>query len=56
MKIKLVHLLCGYLILIVIIEIFSPAHVGQPECQFNLKGGGQNRAKGPENFSEMELK
>ena len=52
MKIKLVHLLCRYFILIVIIDIFSPAYVGQPESQFNFKvGRGTKSGKGSGKFS-----
>ena len=44
-------------VLIVNIDIFFPAHVGQPEWLFNFKvGGGGKSGKGTENFSGMEPK
>ena len=45
MKMKLAHLLCGCLILILNIDIFFPAHVGQPEWQFNFKVGGRGKVR-----------
>ena len=43
MQTKLVHLLYGYLILIIIIAIFPPAPFGQPGCQFHFKWKSQAR-------------
>ena len=43
MKTKLVHLLHGYIILIIVIAIFPPAPFGQPGCQFHFKWKSQAR-------------